>query len=142
MEYEIYRYIFIGAAILTVVMFTASVSVFVLMKIPRVIGDLTGSTAKKAIQNIRDKNINTGAKTYKSSVVNKERGKITDKISQSGKIVQKQINSTSAMMTEKIDSQELYNNETTLLTEQFPQLTDIFEIEFEITYIHTNEVIV
>ena len=53
MTYEIYRYIFIGAAILCGIMAIVSIALFFLLKIPRVIGDLTGSTARKAIEKIK-----------------------------------------------------------------------------------------
>ena len=78
MTYEIYRYIFLGGAILAGIMFAVSVLVFFLLKIPTVIGDLTGANARKAIENIRNQNESTGDKTYRSSQVNRERGKLTN----------------------------------------------------------------
>ena len=103
MTYEIYRYIFIGGAILSAIMFVVTVLVFIFSRIPTVIGDLTGSNARKAIENIRSHNENTGNKTYRTSYVNKERGKITDKISQSGNLIKNPSNSLhGAMETEKI----------------------------------------
>ena len=62
MTYEIYRYIFLGGAILAGIMFAVSVLVFFLLKIPTVIGDLTGANARKAIENIRNQNESTGAR--------------------------------------------------------------------------------
>ncbi len=164
MTYEIYRYIFIGAAILCGAMFITSVLLFILLKIPRVIGDLTGRTAKKAIESIRNQNETSGDKTYRSSLVNKERGKLTDKISPSGRLIHNPTDLLgSAMATEKIGTQqlvsdetavldsanetevlssELLNNgdETTLLTPS-DTTNNVFEIEYEITYIHTNEIV-
>lgn len=210
MTYEVYRYIFIGGAILAGVMLLTSVLLFIFLHIPTVIGDLTGANARKAIENIRNQNASTGEKTYKSSYVNQERGKLTDKISQSGQV----LHHTSAslgggMATAKISTQILdnqgsdettvlnvqgsnettvlnpqYSNETTVLSPQGsnettvlnPQYSNettvlspamgetaslapqpvveqqaepapqqavnrIFEIEYDITYIHSNEVI-
>lgn len=175
MTYEIYRYIFLGGAILAGIMLVISVLVFFLLKIPTVIGDLTGANARKAIENIRNHNESTGDKTYRSSQVNRERGKLTDKISPSGRIVKNPSHSLhGAMGTEKIGTQQLHTedgaNETTVLTGELTgadettvltgelaggnethanettvlnaqTFSNAFVIEYEITYIHTDEVI-
>ena len=170
MTYEIYRTIFQVCAILSGIMLIVSIIVFVKYRIPTVIGDLTGRNARKAIENIRSQNENSGDKTYKSSPVNLERGKLTDKISPSGSLLKRHTDMMGgAMATAKISTQVLTQeaqiahsqsemNETTLLTEanmvsdetavlsqdllQEPVIpTSVFEIEFEITYIHSNEVI-
>ena len=181
MTYEIYRYIFIGALILSVLMFLVSVLLFILLKIPRVVGDLTGRTARKAIENIRNQNESSGDKAYRSSVVNRERGRLTDKISPSGRLERTPSDQlTSAMPTAKIGARDFSSEETTVLGEEnattvlSPQAEDsgattvlsfaetnettvlsaapafqsaplagdsVFEIEYEITYIHTNEVV-
>ena len=65
MTYEIYRYIFIGSAILCGVMFVVSILLFVLLRVPKLISDLSGLTAKKAIKNIREQNEATGEKYHK-----------------------------------------------------------------------------
>lgn len=170
MTYEIYRYIFLGGAVLAGIMLAVSVLVFFILRIPTVIGDLTGANARKAIENIRNQNESTGDKTYRSSQVNRERGKLTDKISPSGRLVKDPSHSLhGAMRTEKISTQQLSNedivNETTILTGELvggnettvlnyknsvnettvlnaQTLSNGFEIEYEITYIHTDEVIV
>ena len=178
MTYEIYRYIFLGGAILAGIMFAVSVLVFFLLKIPTVIGDLTGANARKAIENIRNQNESTGDKTYRSSQVNRERGKLTDKISPSGRLIKDPSHSLhGAMGTEKISTQELHpedvtnentvltganettvltgelagGNETTVLSNENPAnettvlnaqtFSNAFVIEYEITYIHTDEII-
>lgn len=118
MTYEIYEYIFIGGAILTGVMLAVSALVFFLLKIPNVIGDLTGANARKAIENIRNQNESSGDKTYRTSQVNLERGKITDKISPSGRLIKNPSGSVhGAMETEKIGDQQspMGGNETTVL---------------------------
>ena len=170
MTYEIYRYIFLGGAILAGVMLLVSGFVFFFLNIPMVIGDLTGANARKAIENIRNQNESSGVKTYKSSAVNHKRGRVTDKISPSGKIESAQSLATQgAMPTAKISTRELVEEhkpaaettilnteltacETTVLSmvaeEQFniqesvaPVDINEFVVEFEITYIHTNEII-
>lgn len=175
MTYEIYRYIFIGGAILAGILLLVTILLFVFLRIPTVIGDLTGATARKAIENIRNQNEVSGDKTYKSSQVNSERGKLTDKISMSGSLIRNGSGVIGgAMATEKISTQQLpvqtQENETTVLSMDTGETTvlnisagetdvlsvnsnmgetmvldygqpAIFEIEYEITYIHTDEVI-
>lgn len=169
MSYEIYRYIFYGGAILAAVMLAVTVLLFFVYKIPTVIGDLTGANARKAIENIRNQNENSGDKLYKTSQVNRERGKLTDKISPSGSLIRDPsgILGGGAMATEKISTQELpqvdettvlESNETTVLVTNETTVLDntgvgettlldavdapvTFQIEYEITFIHTNEVI-
>lgn len=161
MSYEIYRYIFYGGAILAGVMLVATVILFFVYKIPTVIGDLTGANARKAIENIRNQNESSGDKLYKTSQVNRERGKLTDKISPSGSLMKDPSGHfAGAMATEKISTQELPPEETTVLdvanettvldtsgTGETTLLDAVdtpatFQIEFEITFIHTDEVIV
>ena len=150
MTYEIYRYIFIGAAILSGIMAIISVFLFIFLKIPKVIGDLTGSTARKAIEEIRQQNESSGHKTYKTSLVNKERGKLTDKISPSGNLYPAETDPLGgAMATEKIGTEQLnYSADYTEVldntgSEETSVLSDVnaFVIEHEITFIHTNEMI-
>ncbi len=175
MTYDIYRYIFIGAAILCGIMFIVSILVFIFLKIPKVISDLTGATARKAIKNIREQNEASGDKGYKVSAFNEARGKLTDKISPSGNVIQQHQMQMRGIDTTKIDTQELqvdetvnqttvldsYNEtsvldntgagetsvlsevmssgETTVLSEATND--SAFTIEYEITFIHTNEII-
>lgn len=160
MSYEIYRYIFYGGAILAAVMLAVTVLLFFVYKIPTVIGDLTGANARKAIENIRNQNENSGDKLYKTSQVNRERGKLTDKISPSGSLMKDPSGHfAGAMATEKISTQELPHEETTVLdaANETTVLDNVgvgettlldavdapatFQIEYEITFIHTDEVI-
>lgn len=170
MTYEMYWYIFLGGAIASGIMLVISAVLFFTLRIPKVIGDLTGQNARKAIQNIRMQNEASGDKSYKSSAVNIERGKLTDKISQSGRIVPREDSPFgTGVVTEKISTQHLppempaeattvldKDMETTILdhelgktevlcmpkqVESAYQAQLIFEIEYEITFIHTNDVI-
>lgn len=173
MTYDIYRYIFFGGAGLAGLSLIIAVILFFVLKIPSVIGDLTGSTARKAIENIRNQNESSGDKTYKSSAVNRERGKITDRITPTGTLIKNPTDLMGgAMATTKIGTQQLaaeaqqaYEtslledtgaNETTVLNtgsagettvleqtamEQGADNSNVFVIEYEITFIHTDEVI-
>ena len=105
MSYDIYRYIFLISAGLAVLCLILSVILFFVLKIPRVIGDLTGSTAKKAIESIRNQNEKSGDKVHKTSYVNKQRGRITDKMTDSGKLIPTaSVNEGGAMATAKIST--------------------------------------
>lgn len=55
-------------------------------KIPSVIGDLSGRTAKKSIARKRASNERAGGKGYKPSATNVERGKLTDTMQHSNKL--------------------------------------------------------
>lgn len=173
MSYETYRYIFIGAAILCGIMFVVSVLLFIFLKVPKIISDLSGATARKAIKNIREQNERTGDKAYKVSAFNLERGKLTDKISPSGNVIQQAQHQMYGMDTAKIATQQLAEpveadqtsvlsspettilespagetavlseptiGETSILNENKP-VDNEFVIEFEITYIHSDEII-
>lgn len=189
MTYEMYRNVFLYGAVAAGVMLLVSVILFFAFNIPKVVNDLTGRTARKAIENIRRQNEATGDKTYKSSPVNMQRGKLTDKISKSGRLIPN--NETpfgTGVITEKISTQRLAADEaasettvlsqgsettvlntgvseTTVLNAGFDETSVLstgysettvlqsaaeatihnvsqnFEIEYEITFIHTNEVI-
>lgn len=147
MTYEIYNYIFYGGLILAGIMLAVSVLLFFVLKIPAVIGDLSGRTAKKAIENIRNQNRNSGDKTYKSSLVNRQRGKLTEKISPSGSLIPAGTSGAGgAMQTEKISGTSettvldmADGSETTVLS--YEMENSVFAVEYEITFIHTNEVI-
>lgn len=178
MTYDTYRYIFIGAAILCGIMFVVSVLVFIFLKIPKIISDLTGATARKAIKSIRKQNEASGDKAYKVSAFNEARGKLTDKISPSGNVVQQYHAQMRGVDTAKIGTQELHVDEAaaadqTLVLDHYEDMPVVggsgagetavlsvsgqafgetsvlsedscdraFCVEFEITYIHTNEVI-
>ena len=177
MTYETYRYVFLGGAIAAGVLLAVSILLFFVLRIPKVISDLTGRTARKAIENIRMQNEQTGDKSYQSSAVNLERGKLTDKISKSGQIIPRDATPFgTGVITEKISTQKLSeeepagettllnSNETTLLSTdetsllqpEFGETTLLqpdgvsavndtysgaFKIEYEITFIHTTEMI-
>lgn len=193
--YDTFRLIFLIAAILCAVMFVVTIVLFIVLKIPKVISDLSGATARKAIKNIREQNERSGNKNYKVSAVNRDRGMLTDKISQSGNIIKARNGLGFGVATTKISTQQLApddatqttvlstaaetsvlssEHETTVLSgygetsvlqpvdetsvlqavnetsvldsSMMPQMAAqhqdaVFTIEFEITYIHTNEVI-
>lgn len=75
--------------ILSGVAFVLAILFFILFRIPSVIGDLSGRTAKKSIAKMRVANEKTGVKSYKESKTNVERGKLTGTMPDSGKLNKK-----------------------------------------------------
>ena len=190
MTYETFRYIFLGGAIACGIMVVISAVLFFTLQIPKVISDLSGRTARKAIENIRMHNEQSGDKSYKSSTVNRERGKITDKISGSGRLIKNEESPFgTGIITDKISTQKLLEkeiggetslleqpadetslleqpaDETSLLVQPAGETSlleqpigetavlstapvqaahtfdQVFAVEYEITFIHTSEVI-
>ena len=163
MTYDTYRYLFLGSLLGCILFLVLAVVLFFVLQIPRVISDLTGRTAKKAIAHIRMQNEMSGDKAYQTSAVNMQRGKLTDKISQSGRLVPRAAATYgTAFITEKISTQQLdaadgtdvlsYDavGETDVLSSPagetavlapMEQPAQVFAVEYEITFIHTNEVI-
>ncbi|AST93435.1 hypothetical protein BC6307_20280 [Sutcliffiella cohnii] len=62
------------------IFFIIAIFMFFKLNVLAIIGDLTGRTAAKQIQAIREQNSNTGQKRYKPDAFNVERGKLTDAI--------------------------------------------------------------
>ena len=185
--YEIYRYVFLGGAILAGIMLAVTIAVFFKLKIADVIGYFTGANKRKAVEQIRMNNENGEDKlNNRTDRLNRDRRRVTDKISPSGRILKNPSQSLfSGVGTEKLRTDQLAQNvgtmpaaeeisggnETTLLTgnettvlscesranettvlscESGANETTVlnaqpagnaFVIEYEITYIHTNEVI-
>lgn len=72
--------------IFAVIFLLTAIVLFFLLKVPKLIGDITGSTARKEIELIKQQNENGRDKAYKPNADNAPRGKITDEISLSGKL--------------------------------------------------------
>ncbi|MCD7859269.1 MAG: hypothetical protein LUH51_03740 [Firmicutes bacterium] len=162
MTYEMYRYVFLGAAIACGIFLLLSIALFFVLRIPAAISDLSGRTARKAIENIRLKNEQSGDKRFQSSAINIKRGKLTDKISKSGRLLTRaEMPLEAGIVTEKISTRKLYvqlDAETAVLADSgetalldagagITTLLDYagyppapaFAVEREITFIHTAE---
>lgn len=130
MTYDMYRYIFIISTGLCILMAIVSILIFILMKIPSVIGDLSGSTAKKAIADIRRKN-------EAVSEANSQRIKRTEKIDIEEKNVFTQkiqgLNETTILSPN--ETTILSSNETTILN---PNETTLLNPE-NITVLQNNK---
>ena len=73
MSVELLQTLSLTSYIIAGVLLLMSVALFFLLDIRKVIGDVTGSTARKAINSIREQNEASGNKAYKPSPVNAAR---------------------------------------------------------------------
>lgn len=89
------------------ILFLITIALFFLLDVPKLIGDISGSTARKAIEAIRQQNESTGNKAYKPSSVNVSRGKLTDRISPSGSLQHSSDSLGIGAQTEKFATTEL-----------------------------------
>lgn len=152
MLYEIMYY---GGMIIAIIMLIVSVLLFVKLNIIKIIGDITGITAKKTIKSMRENNEKTGTKSYMTSKINIERGTITKKIFSSDKLFKhtgklEESNKFKKELNPKYITEELGVEETTLLENQettvLPQEKYIaskcnFSLEVDFMIINTYEII-
>ena len=114
------------AYILAGLFLLVSVALFFRFKVPELIGDISGANAKKAIESIRKQNEDSGSKVYSPSHVNLSRGKLTAKMSASGKLQRNTRDMGVGVRTEKISTQKLmYQTEATTLLEQISPETTV-----------------
>lgn len=129
--------------VLAAVMFLIALALFFVLDVVHLVGDVTGSTARKAIEDIRKGNEISGDKAYKPSPVNKARGKLTDKISPSGQLVQRTAGLGVATGTAKLSTTELLpqSDETSVLDTVSNETTMLSGVTNETTILSqpTNE---
>ena len=114
MTVELVQMLSLISFIVAGVLFLVAVALFFLLDVPKLYGDVSGRTAKKAIEEIRQQNEGSGNKAYKPSAVNANRGKLTDKITPSGRLQQTTTDLPIGVGTEKITVAS-QSNETTVL---------------------------
>jgi len=116
---ENYMVICYVAAALCVILLLVSVFLFFKLNIIGVIGDLSGSNARKGIEDIRRQNNSGAGKVHKTGHVNRERGKVTSKITPSGNLKPVGERVESFAGTQKFHTQEIalgtVENGTTVL---------------------------
>ena len=128
MTYEMYQTIFWHAGVLTIIFAVGDVLLFVILKIPKVIGQLSGRTARKGIADIWKKNIQTRGRCYKSCAENQNFGSIAGGMTESGNM---KTSETMFLPTPKYAETMVLND---------VDMDDNFVIE-EICFIHTKETI-
>ena len=125
MTVELLQKLSLAAYIVAGVFLLLAIALFFLLDVPKLYGDISGRTAKKAIKAIRQQNESTGNKAYKPSAVNAERGRLTDKITESGKLRSQTSGLPVSIGTEKFATSMLYpqSNETTVLEQPSGETT-------------------
>lgn len=118
MSVELLQNLSISCFTLAGILLIISVILFFALDVRKLIGDITGSNARKAIETIRQQNEESGNKAYKPSPVNRARGRVTDKITLSGRIEKTVENMTGAVGTEELVMREpeYTSEETSVLT--------------------------
>jgi hypothetical protein len=167
MTYELYHSLFIGFAIAAGLMFILSVILFFALKIPSVIGYLSGKTAKQTIEKANDKSKKRASakKNTRPSAGDLIKTTELDKNKNAGTTV---LSNNSTTLLASNGTTFLPSNGTTFLADnsvadtaftanKSPKLypTDNadmnpigfsaqnnFSVEFDITFVHTNEIIV
>ena len=99
---DIYNICFYGGLVLAILLLITSVILFVVLKIPRVIGELSGRTARKGIEELR------GGTKETSDVSKKEQAKYYNQ--NSGKIKIREAVSTEARKKNNDDTADLSGN--------------------------------
>lgn len=96
-----------------------SIALFFLLDVPGLYGDVSGHTAKKAIEAIQHQNEETENKTHKPGAVNEAQSKLTDKITSSGQLESSIAGMPISVRIEKFVTSKLapQSNETTILSE-------------------------
>ena len=82
---ETFNLISIISFIVALIFVVLAVVIWFVFKIPSVIGDLSGRTAKKSIENLHKYNDNPASIIYKPSSTNNSRAKLTDTMEQDKK---------------------------------------------------------
>ena len=128
MTYEIYQYIFYGSLIMCIIMLVLSIILFFVFKIPKIVGFLTGATARKAI-----KSINEHTEQSMSQRLKHKKGKAHNEIdfSSSGKLMKKTNVSmdSDSPVTEKFKTASLAPyNETTVLKQRGNETTVLLQM--------------
>ena len=144
MTYDVYRNLFIIFGIISIAMLIVTILIFVLMRVPRAIGILSGSTAKKAIKGINDQSKNQRNNSTLTEGLNKTKNPSVKSIVYEPvkTIVTEQINSDPLYESEQtcVISQEQVYDETVLLDKE-PYKNSVFEVIESLSFINSDEII-
>lgn len=168
MTYDTYRYIFYVTSTLTVIMLVVSIVLFLKLEIRKVIAELSGVAAKKAIEDIRNKNMQdevlTGEPPLRTTdeiqspqTIPPQRNdrEHSDSLSQNNSVRPSNYPPQVSMVQQANYSQEFNRNRNIVMGRQAPEyvtqetaLLDAssqkdngIEILEEITFIHSTEII-
>ena len=114
---QAYEICFYGGLVLAILLLIATIVLFIVLKIPKVIGELTGSTAKKAMKEMKDGTTKPGsiARKEQEKYYNMGSGKITAKEAVSTKEERKARGNDSTELLDKNKKKEKKFEETDIL---------------------------
>ena len=114
---NVYEICFYGGLVLAIFLLIAAIVLFIVLKIPKVIGELTGSAAKKAMKEMQDGTASPGsvAKKEQEKYYNMGSGKITAKEAVSTREDRKANGNDSTELLEKTKKKEKKFEETDIL---------------------------
>lgn len=114
---NVYEVCFYGGLVLAILLLIVAIVLFIVLKIPKVIGELTGSTAKKAMKEMQDGSAKTGsvAKKEQEKYYNMGSGKITAKEAVSSKEERKTYGNDSTELLDTTKKKEKKFEETDVL---------------------------
>ena len=114
---QAYEICFYGGLVLAILLLIATIVLFIVLKIPKVIGELTGSTAKKAMKEMKDGTTKPGsfARKEQEKYYNMGSGKITAKEAVSSKEERKARGNDSTELLDKNKKKEKKFEETDIL---------------------------
>lgn len=129
---QAYEICFYGGLVLAILLLIATVVLFIVLKIPKVIGELTGSTAKKAMKEMKDGTAKPGsiARKEQEKYYNMGSGKITAKEAVSSKEERKARGNDSTELLDKNKKKEKKFEETDILR---PGVNDYNTLDNEAT---------
>ena len=109
---NVYEICFYGGLVLAILLLIAAIVLFIVLKIPKVIGELTGSAAKKAMKEMQDGTASPGsvAKKEQEKYYNMGSGKITAKEAVSTREDRKANGNDSTELLEKSKKKENKKN--------------------------------
>lgn len=117
--------------------FALAVILWFRFKIPDVINDLTGKTAKKTIAKMRSANEKSGVKFYKQSATNVERGKLTVTASNLKETKNQNDNSENNRPETGLLDENKSQGVESVKTEVLDEVTDV--LDFEATQVLDDE---
>jgi Sec-independent protein translocase protein TatA len=124
---ELLQKVSIISFLIAIVFILVAIILFFALKIPRIIGDLTGRNAKKSIEKMRMNNEKTGNKSYRPSNANLERGKLTNTMPESRQPVVRNVsqNTMNSKSTMSVKNANNFDPQTTsLMTENISSVYD------------------
>lgn len=150
MSYDMYRYIFIGGLALSAVMLITTVILFFLLNIKAAVGDITGSSKRKAIENIRNKNVSPNSDQKTEGKTNKKNKTVyenqEEEFGETAKISLQDrydnlVPETSLLNEEEDVSNYEEKSQPVLKSDAMKDSNSNFYIETDITFVHSNEVV-